>query len=454
MPTKPFKKNLTNVTSDVLNAIRNNASVDYRNYVPKATPDADSVRTIGAVIMDHVAFQNEFINALINRIGRVVLSSKMYENPWSMFKAGMLEYGETIEDIFVNLAKPYEYDINESVTRQYQLESADVRSAFYMLNYRKFYKVTITEPMLRQAFLSYDGVANLIAKIVDQLYSSANYDEFLTMKYMLARWILDGHMTPVDIDSVTTDNMKSIIGTVKGVSNNLTFLSPNYNLAGVHNYTNKDDQFIIVNSNFDAKMDVEVLAAAFNMDKAEFFGHRVLVDSFGSLDTARLAELFKGDTNYVEISQAELTALDAIPAILVSRDFFQIYDNLFQFTEKYNGEGLYWNYFNHVWKIFACSPFANAAVFVPSGSTVTGVTITPSALTIVAGGTGQLNATVEGTGFPEKSVTWSSNSDAITVDDTGLVSVASGTAKATTAEITATSTFDTTKTGTATITVA
>lgn len=454
MPTKPFKRNLTNVTSDVLNAIRNSASINYREYVPVATPDADSVRAIGAVIMDNVAFQNEFINALINRVGRVILSSKMYENPWHMFKAGMMEYGETIEDVFVSLAKPYEYDINESVTRQYQLEDADVRSAFYMLNYRKFYKVTITEVMLRQAFLSYEGVANLISKVVEQLYSSANYDEFLTMKYMLARWILDGHMKAVDVDPVNTDNMKSIIGTVKGVSNDLTFMSPNYNLAGVHNYTDKADQFIIVNSKFDAKMDVEVLAAAFNMDKAEFFGHRVLVDSFGALDTDRLGELFKDDTNYKAFTADELAALDAIPAILVSRDFFQIYDNLFQFTEKYNGEGLYWNYFNHVWKIFACSPFANAAVFVPSGSTVTGVTVTPSALTIAAGASGQLTATVTGTGFPDKSVVWSSNSESITVDARGVVTVASGTKSATTAKITATATADSTKTATATITVA
>src|SRR5699024_7422739 len=142
-----------------------------------------------------------------------------------------------------------------------------------------------------QAFLSWEGITDLIARIVDSMYTGANYDEFQTMKYMLARHILDGRMYPVTVQEVSEANVKSIVSAIKGVSNNFEFLSGNYNVAGVKTFTRKADQFMLVNSNFDATMDVEVLAAAFNMSKAEFMGHRVLVDSFGSLDTERLAEL-------------------------------------------------------------------------------------------------------------------------------------------------------------------
>lgn len=451
MATTPKVVTLTNSSVDILNAIRNNATQNYRDYVPKATPDADSIRQIGAIIMDYPALQNEFLSALVNRIGRVLITSKMYDNPWAFFKKGLLEFGESVEEIFVNIAKPFQFDPAVAETNVFKREIPDVRAAFHIMNYQKYYKATISNDQLRQAFLSWQGISDLIAKIVDAMYTGANYDEFQTMKYMLARHILDGHMYPVEIPTVETANMKSIVSVVKGVSNKFTFLSPNYNLAGVQTYTTKNDQYMLINSQFDATMDVEVLASAFNVGKAEFSGRRVLVDSFGSLDTARLAELFASDSTYQEISSDELEALDAIPAVLVDRNWFMIFDNFYNFTEQYNGEGLYWNYWYHVWKTFSVSPFANNALFIPGTPGVTSVTVTPSRSTVAAGQSVQLSANVETTNFAPKSVTWSVDSEYATVDNSGKVTVLSTAPASTNITVTATSTYDTSKKGTATV---
>lgn len=451
MATTPKVVTLTNSSVDILNAIRNNATQNYRDYVPKATPNAESIRQIGAIIMDYPALQNEFLSALVNRIGRVLITSKMYDNPWAFFKKGLLEFGESVEEIFVNIAKPFQFDPAVAETNVFKREIPDVRAAFHIMNYQKYYKATISNDQLRQAFLSWQGISDLIAKIVDAMYTGANYDEFQTMKYMLARHILDGHMYPVEIAEVETANMKSIVSVVKGVSNKFTFLSPNYNLAGVSTYTTKNDQYMLINSQFDATMDVEVLASAFNMDKAEFSGRRVLVDSFGSLDTARLAELFAGDSTYVEISSDELEALDAIPAVLVDRNWFMIFDNFYNFTEQYNGEGLYWNYWYHVWKTFSVSPFANNALFIPGKPSVTSVTVSPGNATVAAGQSVQLSANVVTTNFAPKSVTWTVDSDYATVDNSGKVTVLSTAPASTNITVTATSTYVTSKKGTATV---
>ena len=451
MATTPKVVTLTNSSVDILNAIRNNATQNYRDYVPKATPNAESIRQIGAIIMDYPALQNEFLSALVNRIGRVLITSKMYDNPWAFFKKGLLGFGESVEEIFVNIAKPFQFDPAVAETNVFKREIPDVRAAFHIMNYQKYYKATISNDQLRQAFLSWQGISDLIAKIVDAMYTGANYDEFQTMKYMLARHILDGHMYPVEIPTVETDNMKSIVSAVKGVSNKFTFLSPNYNLAGVQTYTAKTDQYMLINSQFDATMDVEVLASAFNMDKAEFSGRRVLVDSFGSLDTARLAELFAGDSTYEEISSDELEALDAIPAVLVDKNWFMIFDNFYNFTEQYNGEGLYWNYWYHVWKTFSVSPFANNTLFIPGKPSVTSVTVSPGTATVAAGQSVQLSANVVTTNFAPKSVTWTVDSEHATVDNSGKVTVLSTAPASTRITVTATSTYDTSKKGTATV---
>lgn len=453
MATKPKIVTLTNSSVDILNVIRNNATINYKNYVPVATADAESIREIGAIIMDSPQLQNEFLSALVNRIGRVLVTSKMYDNPWSMFKKGTLEFGETIEEIFVNIAKPFQFDPNVAETNLFKREIPDVRSAFHIMNYQKYYKTTIQNDQLRQAFLSWQGITDLIAKIVDSMYTGANYDEFQTMKYMLAKHILNGRMYPVTIPAVTEANMKSIVSTIKGVSNNYEFMSNKYNVAGVQNFSKKKDQYLLINSNFDATMDVEVLASAFNMDKAQFTGQRVLVDSFGSLDIERLGILFADDPTYTEISESDLQALDAIPCVLVDKEWFMIFDNFYNFTEQYNGEGLYWNYWYHVWKTFSVSPFANNALFIPGVPTVASVTVSPANATVKAGQTISLSAVVQTEYFAPQSVNWSSDTEGVTVSKGGLVTIGADVSPDTVVTITATSVYDNEKSGTSTITV-
>lgn len=454
MATVPQTMSLTKNSVDILNAIRNGASANYRDYVPQAENSLASIKEIGGIIMQFPALQNEFLSALINRIGRVMITSKMYSNPWTVFKQGLLEFGETIEEIFVNIAKPFEFDVENSESKVFAREIPDVRSAFHSINYQKFYKATIQNKQLSQAFLSWEGITDLITKIINSMYAGANYDEFQTMKYMVAKNILNGRLYPVTVPAINESNMKRVASTIKGVSNNYEFMSTKYNVAGVSNYVDKNTQYLIVNSKFDAIMDVEVLASAFNMNKAEFTGHRVLVDGFGTMDVARLNKLFANDKTYTPFTEDELKALDEIPAVLVDKNWFMIFDNLYEFTEQYNGEGLYWNYWYHVWKTFSVSPFANASVFVPDTPAVTSVAISPSTLTTPAGQDIQLSVNVVTENFAPKTVVWTTDiTDGVSVDIFGKVSIGADVKKETAIKVTATSTFDNTKKGTATITI-
>ena len=451
MPTRPKKVTMDTQVLNILNAIRNNASNEYRDYVPPIT-DTSQLRQIGQIIMDYPALQNQFLSALINRIGRVVIASKMFENPWARFKKGTLDYGETVEEIFTNIAKPYQFEgSHTSPTTQFKKHMPDVRAAFHVMNYQKYYPITIEEQKLRQAFLSADGVTNLIGDIVNSIYTAANYDEFLTMKYLLARTILNGRMYPIEVSAATAANAKDIVTTVKANSNILEFPSTKYNPAHVFQHTKKAEQMIFINAAFDAVVDVNVLASAFNMDKAEFMGQRILIDSFGSLDTDRLNELFADDPNYVELTAAQLAALDAVPMVVVDEKFLMVFDNLNDFTEIYNAELLYWNYFYHQWKTFSTSPFSNALVYVPTTPTVSSVTVTPATATVSANSSLQLTTVVATTGFAPQTVTYSSDTDGVTVTEGGVVQIDAGVSGEVT--ITITSTFDRTKTDTVVLTV-
>ena len=459
MPTIPLVNKLSASSEEILNAIRNSASANYKNYVPVASISQNNIKEIGLIIMNDAVLQNEFLSALVNRIGRVIVTSKLYSNPWARFKKGLLEFGETMEEVFVNIAKPFEYDPAVAESKVFKREIPDVRAAFHPLNYQKFYKSTIQREQLRQAFLSWQGIHDLIAKIVDAMYTAANYDEFQVMKYLIDRHVLNGELKAIQIASVSSANMKAIVGTIKGTSNNFEFMSTKYNVAGVQNYSLKDNQYIIVNSEFDATMDVEVLATAFNMDKADFIGHRVLVDSFGELDTERLALLFANGDGYTALTDAEIAALKAVPAVIIDEDWFLIFDNLLEFTEQYNAEGLYWNYWLHVWKTFSASPFANSAVFVPGAPAVSSVTVSPDTAVIMPGQSLLLSATVVSANFASKSVNWTATisgaeaPDKVSISPLGVLTVSPDIDEGTEITVTATSVFDSTKTDTATVTI-
>lgn len=450
MPTVTTLKVKSNTSADLLNAIRNTASQNYREYVPYAN-NAASVKSIGNIIMDYVPLQNEFINALVNRIMAVWIEAADYDNPWAFFSRGEMELGETIEQVWVDLIKPHQFDPALAETEIFKRENPNVYTAFHYINSKLFYKLTIEHEQLRAAFQTWNGLKDFTSRLVRSMSTSEASDEFDIMRAVMARHILDGDFYPVSVPTITEDNMRSITSVIKGVSNDITFLSRDYNPAGVATKSFKDDQFLISTGAFDAAMDVNVLATSFNMDEAKFMGHRVLTPSFSRQDNDRLAQLIP---DFVPFTDAELEALEVVPGVLVDRSWFVFVANLREMRDMPNGQGLSWQYWYHVWKTYSMSPYANAIVFVPGTPSITSVTVSPSEVSAYPGTSVQVSATVATQFFASKAVNWTSSNTAVaTVDRRGIVTINPDATAGQTTTITATSVFDNTKTGTCTVTV-
>lgn len=354
-------------TIDILNVIRQNASYDYQQNVPEVATVNDIPR-VGEIIYGTPAFANQFINSLVNRIAIVRVQSATFNNPYSILKKGYIEYGETVEDIFVSISKAVDFNVEKAAKREFQRTIPDVRSAFHVMNWRVMYPVTIQDEDLRQAFLNIEGVQNLITKIVDAVYTAAEYDEFLLFKYLLIKAISHGKMYPTSIGAGTELSEAAV--QFRGASNLLPFMSSEYNEAGVKTNTPKDRQVIFMDAMFNAQFDVNVLASAFNMDKADFMGRLFLIDNWTDFDNERFDVIRANSDGIEEVTSEELALLANVKAVILDDTWFQVYDNNNKFTEKYVASGLYWNYFYHTWKTVSNSPFANAVVFVTSAADV------------------------------------------------------------------------------------
>lgn len=367
MPKRIAVSTLNASTMDILNVIRQNASYEYQQNVPEVTKASDIPR-VGEVIYGTPAFANQFINALVNRIAIVRMQSATFNNPYGVLKKGYIEFGETVEDIFVSIAKGVDFDPEKGKSREFKRTFPDVRSAFHTMNWRVMYPVTIQDEDLKQAFLSLEGVQNLIAKIVDAVYTGAEYDEFLLFKYLMIKAISHGKMKPESIGDGT--DLKESAVAFRGISNLLPFISSDYSEAGVKTNTPKNRQIIFMDAKFNAQFDVNVLASAFNMDKADFMGRLFLIDNWTSFDNERFDVIRENSDGIEEVTAGELALLANVKAVIVDENWFQIYDNNNKFTEKYVASGMYWNYFYHTWKTVSSSPFANAVVFVTDTASV------------------------------------------------------------------------------------
>ena len=359
MARKVQVTNLQANTKDIVNTIRENASPLYRDRIPVVETEADLLK-VGDYLMGYPALANEFVSALVNRIAFVNVKSATFNNAYAKFKKGYLEFGETVEEVFVNIAKAREFSAEKAAAREFQRSLPDVRTAFHVINWKVQYPITIENEDLRMAFMSFSGVEDLIAKIVDSVTTANEYDEYLLFKYLLIKGVNRGEIYKQD---VTVTDVKDMAVAFRGTSNLLTFMQTKYNMEHVHTSTPRSEQYILMDAAFNAEFDVNVLASAFNMDKADFIGRLELIDDFTTFDNARFDVIRQNSGQLEEVTSAELAAMANIKAILIDPEWFQVYDNLGVMTEKYIANGLYWNYFYTSWKTVSSSPFSNAVAF-------------------------------------------------------------------------------------------
>lgn len=397
MPTKPRIATNTNISSDVINAVKNSSSSYYKNYVPYVTADSESLRGIGAIIMNNPALENEFLSTLVNRIAFARIASRLYTNPLATLKKGVIDVGETVEDIFVNIAKVYQYGEiagsgADTATNLFKKYEPDVRTAFYIMNSQLTYPVTVNRAMLKSAFKSWSGMNELISGIIQSVYTAAAYDEFNITKYLIGQNILNGKLAYYRFDDKSADKYKLCATQMRKLSNDFQFMSTDYNIAGVTTFTDSDKKVILINTDYDANIDTNVLASAFQLPYADYLNRRILIDGLGHLDIARLNKAFANDPTYEEPKADDMLFLDKVAGVIIDEDFVQIYDNVFEMRDMPVANTLDHNYFLHMWQTYAVSPFANAVAVIPnslvdeqtsSNTTITYPVTTVSVLTDV-----------------------------------------------------------------------
>lgn len=434
------------MANKILKATTNSEIISYViNSNPELASEIDlpvqgqGAKKYGQIFLNNDRYKNMFINT-VNLIGLTIIKENRWENPWDVFaNRGTLRFGQQIRELIQDLAKVYDYNENYSdKTKFLETQAPDVYNYMHEINYQKYYEVTVNEAELRMAFEDEEnGLYKFINDTVSNLYETYAYDKYIVDKYQLCRRILNGTVPTRQITNYATKSPREILSFMKGVSNRMSFKSPNYNPAGVRRATKFENQYLMLDATREAINSTEVLATSFFRNDAETKTNLALIDSFSEHDTQRLSELLGSD--YQSFTDSELTQLESVVGMIISDDWFMDYyyamdgsaEGMRQ-TEFVNPTTLDRNVYLHAWMVISTSPFSNCCVFTTDAPSVTGVTVSPSEATISAGQDLKLSATVTTTGFANKAVQWvvdeapgQSDANPVTVDMTGKVHIPS-----------------------------
>lgn len=193
----------------LLNAIRETLGNDYQSRIPQAT--RENIASIGNAFTQYKTLSNMFFTELFNRIGKVTIEKlDTLEDTYDVFGSEELPFGQIVQEIFVDIVegKPFEGTNTLNPASMLSIEKGTIHVEYYAVDRRLFYKVTISAPELKEAFLTEAKLDEFIQAHIDSLARSYDVDRYIMTNDLfrkMASIILqgyygnDGQATPSDI---------------------------------------------------------------------------------------------------------------------------------------------------------------------------------------------------------------------------------------------------------------
>ena len=357
--------------ANILNAVRSTMSLEYQNAIPAAA--SDNLQQVYTNIMDMKQVRNALVPALVDRIGLQTVDSASWRNPLARYKKNPMHYGSTHEETFVNMCQARDFSPRDNYENAFALYQSYIMSAYHSVNVRLQFPVTITFDNLRQSFLTEYGIRDMMSAKVQSAVTGANWNEYLAMRGLIDTGY-DAEVLPaVTVSAVTDqDTANALLAEIKSAVGEFSFPKPENNIAGATSFSSPENLVWITTPSVNGHISVQALAYAFNLDRADVEVQTVLVDKFEN---------------------------DAIVGVLADIRFFNVREQLREFSDQYLATSLNWNYFYNLWEMVSPSPFYPVRVFT-TDTLETGLSITAAGGTYTPGTKVTIAASVAGTSGP------------------------------------------------------
>ena len=351
-----------------LNAIRETliqTNTLYAEQIDEILPSSD-IGSFAQPLLTYPSLMNAFMGVLAQKIVYTQIDVKLFRNPLQVLEGDELPIGAIGEEIYINPAKGRKFNVDDFAGLLAKYE-ADVKVQYMHLNSDIQYPVTITRAKLKDAFTSWENLNSFIDGLTQSLYNGAYIDRYnMTKALVTTAYTANNVQIELVTDPTTEALAKTFITKARELFLNFQLPSSNYNAwnkvggygRAIKSWTNREDIVFIIRNDLASFIDVNVLASAFNIDKASLLGNIIYVDNF---------DVYDGDDKVVDGS--------AILGIMADKRWFRIRPQELVMDEFYNANNRTWQMYLNDVRMYQYSLFSNAVVFATSMPTVTATTI-------------------------------------------------------------------------------
>ena len=345
-----------------LNEIRNTLVQDnslYQTQIP-LVDDYTSSQVYGQSLLNLPSdLRNKFIQSLVNRIAYTRFMMDYFENPLRELAGDDLPLGAIGQEIYVNPARGRVYDINDFAGLLVKYES-DIKAEYTEINFDVQYPVTIIRKELEKAFVSWGDFESFLMGISTSLYNGAYIDDYKYTKKLITNAYVNNAVQMETISFAgavpTKDELESLTARLRQAYLDFMVPSTKYNAwkkvggygRSIVSWSKPENIVVFVSNKMASILDVNVLANAFNIDKADLMGRVYYVEDFDILD----------DNGEVIVDGSNIVAL------ICDRRWFKIREKDMFMDEFYNANNRSWQSYLNVIKSFNYSLFANALMLV------------------------------------------------------------------------------------------
>ena len=338
----------------------------YHQYVPVVT-ESTTIGEFGSPILDtqNLDVLNDFVG-LLKKVVYTAVYNKTFNNPLAQLEGDRIPLGQFVEDVMINPAKARGFNVNDfaGILQKYE---AEVATQYLSVNSDLQYCVTLTRDKIRNAFTSWDNLESLISGYINSLYNGAYVTRYNQAKGLpLSAFEAGAIKYEVITDPTDEQTAKNLVRKMRADYSKFQIPSTKFNAwqdvkgedaFALKTWSDPQDIIVMISADVEALLDVEVLASAFNMSKADFLGRVIVVDDFSQY----------ADDGSVAVDGS------MIKAVICDRSFFKIKTQDFAMDSWFNANNRTWQYYLNDVRMVNYSLFANAKVYTtaeptPSGS--------------------------------------------------------------------------------------
>lgn len=376
------KRTNIEVTKALINEVGGELKDSLTNVITESEANGLSPigvsRAVSAHLFGYQALKNSFIDALINKVFMSRFWSKVWENPLKVFVDGRIDYGATIEDLYVEASEGinYEDNFNGGTPEKNVLGTLknNIYTNYLSVNFKKKFKTSINDIELRRAFTNEYGLGDLISQLLVKNIRGMYREEYKLIKDMLFKYLSGISRKDVGMGSTgtptqfiqdsqvvrlsgrtTKDVLTDLLTKVRIYGEKFEFESDKYNSAKVLQFSPMGDTVFVTTPDVYGTLDVQKLADTFHIEKAEIRNRIILIDELPAVNTVKSGDT--GETTY--------TTEKPVGLLMDSR-LLQLKTQVLENRVFENPDTLVRNHFLHFQGLVGVVPFLNCVVFMSS----------------------------------------------------------------------------------------